>query len=108
MVDLRAMFSLFSPSKVGASTPGPGDDYWYQPAGGLATTGMRVTSETALKVSAVWRSVTILSGTVAKLPIGVTEQRADGGHYPATGHPLHRLLSGRPADRYNTFEWREH
>ncbi len=88
-------------------THGPLDDFWYGPAGGMASaTGMRVTAETAMKLSAVWRCVAIISGSVAMLPLKVYQRRTDGGGDAAPNHPLYDLLYGSPNTWQTSYEFR--
>jgi len=97
---------LLSALEQRAAAYGPADDYWYTPRGVLAATGVRVDEQTALKISVFWRGVSIIAGSVAKLPLHVFERRADGGKQVAREHPLARVLR-RPNERQNGFEWRE-
>jgi HK97 family phage portal protein len=69
---------------------GPDDDYWYQPVSGGGS--MPVTALSALQISAVFACHRILSGDIAKTPIGVFRRTADGRE-PAPTHYLNRLLS---------------
>lgn len=88
-----------------ALSPGPIDDYWYQPVGVPAATGIRVDEQTALKVSVFWRCVQIVSGAMAKVPLHVYERLEGGGREIARGHPFERILR-RPNDRQNGEQWR--
>ena len=90
-----------------AATPGPDSDYWYQPVGGLTLAGITVTKDAALKLSAAWRCTSILTGSVAMLPLPVYQRRRDGGKERATNHPLYALLHDRPNAWQTSHEWRE-
>lgn len=86
---------------------GPTDDFWYQPLGMVSASGMPVTAETAMKLSAVWRCVAILSGSVAMLPLPIYAKRADGGKEIQRRHPLYDVLHDRPNRWQTSYEWRE-
>ncbi len=47
----------------------PWDDFWYQPVGNV-TAGVAVTREVALSIPAVWRAVSLISESIAGLPVG--------------------------------------
>ncbi len=46
------------------------DDFWYEPVGS-STAGVMVTREVALSIPAIWRGVSIISESIAGLPVGV-------------------------------------
>lgn len=71
-------------------------DQGYDPAGFDVT----VNEESAMKVSAVWACVRLLSETVASLPIMLYED-TEKGRVVAKNHPLYRLLHDKP-NRYMT------
>lgn len=85
---------------------GPLDDYWYRPVGLASAAGVRVTADTALKLSAVWRCNQILCGAVAMLPLNVYQRRSDGGKDKATSHPLWDVLHRQPNRWQTSHEWR--
>lgn len=59
------------------------------------TSGQIVTEGTALRLSAVWACVSLLSDTISTLPIGLYERTAEG-RKPAPDHPLWRVLRRQP------------
>jgi HK97 family phage portal protein len=71
-----------------------------------AASGVSVTPENALDVTAVWAAVRMISSTLATLPL-VTYRRTDGGKERAPGHPNYRLLHDRPNPEMSSFVWRE-
>lgn len=75
--------------------------------GSRSNTGLSVTVETAMRVTAVYRAVAILSQTYASLPLGVYRQLANGGKELDRQHPLHGVLCKRPNKWQTSFEWRE-
>ncbi|MBF0418114.1 MAG: phage portal protein, partial [Magnetococcales bacterium] len=92
---------------IGGSDRSVWGDFWFQPIGSRSAGGVIVTPESAMRLSAVYACVRILSETVASLPLKLYEARDDGGKDLVVNHPLYRLLVKRPNDYQNSFEWRE-
>ncbi len=97
--------SLFH-SKAAALSPaetilqvGPG-------MGGLSLAGMPVTADTALRISAVWACVRLISQSLASIPLVVYRRRGDGGRERAEQHPLYALLHGQPNRLMSSFEFK--
>ncbi len=84
-----------------------GGDFWFEPASLRSASGLRVSPERALRLSAVYACVRILAETMASLPLVVYRNRADNGKDRVTDHWLHTLLCRRPNRYQNPFEWRE-
>lgn len=76
--------------------PPPGDDFWYGPAVGPSTSGVQVTQDSALAVSAVFGCVRLLSTAVATIPQKVYEELGENRKRLAPEHPNYRLLHKRP------------
>lgn len=68
---------------------------------------MRVSAESALRISAVYRCVNLIAGTIASLPLHLYEKRDDGGRTRAERHPLYKLLRDQPNVRQTSVEWLE-
>lgn len=61
----------------------------------------------ALEVSAVFRSIALISGALAMLPMRVMTREADGSAgIEAVDHPLHFLLASEPNARQTAFEFK--
>lgn len=93
---------------VGAAAPSgnPLDDRYYQTSRGTYTAGQVVSPETAMRVGAVYRCVSILANVLAMFPKAMYE-RMDRGRHEAPEHPLDPLISFRPNSRQTAFEfWR--
>jgi len=73
----------------------------------MTSSGMSVTSETAMRVSTVYACVGILSQTLAMLPIDVKRYRADGGKDVVKAHRLYKQLKYKPNKWQTSFEFRE-
>ena len=76
--------------------PAPDDEFWYGPAGSLASSGIKVTQETALAISAVFACVRLLSSAVATIPQKVYQRLGEDRKRLAAEHPNYRLLHNRP------------
>lgn len=82
----------------------PWGDFWFTPTGSQSIAGGRVSSTTAMQLSAVFRAVSLVSGHTAMLPVVFYEP---GTRKRITNHPLLKLLNRRPNQWQNAFEWRE-
>ena len=58
--------------------------------------GVTVNTETALRFTAVFAAIKLLSENIAGLPKSVMLRTEDGGYKPAVEHPAHKLLYVRP------------
>jgi HK97 family phage portal protein len=70
------------------------------------TAGVLVSPENALKLSAVWRCVNILSGIISSFPCRPYIENDDGSRDKAKNHPTYRIFSKRPHPFYTkTVYW---
>lgn len=76
-------------------------------AGATSLAGVNVSEESALKFSAVWACVRILSESVAGLPLIVYRRLGDGGKERAPEHSLYSPLHDAPNGEMTSFQWRE-
>ena len=72
-----------------------------------SSTGLNVTPDSALKLSAFWSCVRVLSETMGQLPWGLYEQGRDGASRPVRDHSLAYLLNGEPNQYMTGQEMRE-
>ncbi|WP_286876823.1 MULTISPECIES: phage portal protein [Pantoea] len=63
---------------------------------GTSSSGQVVTADKAMRLSAVWACVRLLSESVSTLPLKVYERQADGSRKAATHHPAYAVLCRRP------------
>lgn len=75
--------------------------------GSLSASGMNVTPDSAMRVTAVYRAVSLLAQTYASLPVGVYRIMSNGGTERDIDHPVDYILSKRPNRWQTSFEWRE-
>lgn len=82
-------------------------DAWYQREGSVGTiAGMEVTPSSAMHVGAVYACTSVISETLAAVPLHMYEQAGESRKV-ATNHPLEELLHDQP-NRYQTsLEFRE-
>lgn len=72
-----------------------------------SATGLSVTPESAMRVTAVYRAVMLKAQTFASLPLGVFLEHEDGGKSLDKKHPLYHVLHDQPNQWQTSFEWRE-
>lgn len=58
--------------------------------------GVTVTPQTAMRSTAVWRSTTLISGTMMSAALGVYEHLPEGGRRYVPDHPYNRFLQVEP------------
>ncbi len=63
---------------------------------GTSSSGKTVSADKAIRLSAVWACVRLLSESVSTLPLKIYERQADGSRKAATGHPAYAVLCRRP------------
>lgn len=81
----------------------PWSDFWFEPVTMHSLSGMRVSADMAMQLSAVFRAVALVSGHMGMLPIKFYKS----GTRQRIQHPLLPLLNRRPNQWQNAFEWRE-
>jgi len=72
----------------------------------VAKSGVSVSEDTALKYTAVFACVRVISETIASLPLFLY-QRLDRGKRKATEHPHYKLLHLKPNPEITSFQFRE-
>lgn len=75
--------------------------------GGQTLSGVRVSPESAMALSAYYASLRNLSEDIGKVPLKVQRKRADGGKSDATDHPVYRLLHDAPNPSHTSITFRE-
>lgn len=88
-------------------TPAPWDDFWYNPIGSGSASGIRVSPETAKRLSTVFSCINKIAKTQAMLPLKIYSDLPNGGKQVAENHPLFDVLYSRPNDQQTAFEWRQ-
>lgn len=64
--------------------------------GGPTASGIRIGSDTAMRISTFYACTNVLSQDVGKAPLILYRRLANGGRERATKHPLYRLMHDRP------------
>lgn len=78
------------------ATGNASDERFWNPYAGSASSGIAVNADTAMKASAVYACVRLISESMAALPLIMYQRQADGGKRRATNHPLYDLLHDSP------------
>ena len=71
---------------------------------GIGNTVTANSPDLAMKISAVYRSVSILSGTIASLPLNIRRKVKDGHFEIDEGNPIYPLLRWRASQRSTAYE----
>ncbi len=74
---------------------------------GQSNSGISVDEETALKISAVYACVKVISETVASLPLNLLKEETNGDLVKAKQHPLYAVLHDEPNNEMSSFTFRE-
>src|ERR1017187_5568137 len=90
-------------SRMKAEDRSPFGNFWFEPVGVRTMSGMRVTSDSSMQLSAVFRAVGLVSGHMGLLPIKFYQR----GTNKRIKHALEHVLNVRPNRYQNAFEWRE-
>jgi HK97 family phage portal protein len=69
--------------------------------------GVAVSHETAMRLSAVWTCVRVRSEDIGKLPCFLYQRLPNGGKRRASDHPLFALIRERPNPYQTAFEFRQ-
>lgn len=78
--------------------------------GGRSVTGLSITTDRALRYSAFWAAVRVVSEDVAKVPFGVFQKVQIGDRTAAKadpGHPVDRVIRYMANPTLTAFTWRE-
>jgi len=70
------------------------------------TSGENVSTESSLRLAAVWACVRVKSEDIAKLPCHLYVKDADGTKNRATAHPLYELILSRPNSLQTAFDFK--
>lgn len=91
------------------STPLSAPDVWLTDVlgDGVSDAGVHVNREAALRCSAVWACVRLLSETVGGLRLVIYKRSGQRDRHAAYDHPLSTLLNDAPNAMMTAFVWRE-
>lgn len=85
---------------------GPLSDYWYTPLAAESQSGVTVTTDSAMRVSAFYACVKLLAEAVGSLPLFLYDREGDDPR-KATDHWMYAALHDRPNRWQTSMEWRE-
>lgn len=74
---------------------------------GMASAGVHVTEESAVRYTWVYACVKVISQTIAMLPCKVLRNLGNGGRDTADDNPLYYLLHDEPNTAMTSYIWRE-
>ncbi len=97
---------MFVTRNIGAG-PSAGDDFWYSPAGSMSSAGARVSADSAMRLSTVYKCVRVRAETVGMLPLLIYRRLQGGGKEVDSAHPLYRLLHDQPNPWQTAMQWRQ-
>ena len=99
---------MFLTTVKAASDRSPWGDFWFTPVTGRSGSGMRVSGDQAMRLTAVYACVRNLSEDFAKLPFRMYRQANESGPRTLiTDHWLLRLICKKPNRWQTPFNWRE-
>ena len=75
-------------------------------SGGASASGVRVTTDSALGLPAVWSSVSLIAGHMGSIPIEVRRRRGEGSERD-TRHTADKLLNKRPNHYQTAFTFKQ-
>lgn len=75
--------------------------------GSNSNTGLSVTPDSAMRVTVVYRAVSILAQTYSSLPLSVDRILPNDGKETDKSHPLYDVIVYQPNKWQTSFEWRE-
>jgi len=75
--------------------------------GRMSNSGVDVDEDTALKISAVYACVKVISETIASLPLNLLKELTNGDNEKAKQHPLYAILKDAPNSEMTSFTFRE-
>lgn len=97
-----------SREKAGSTPANPSQWYVDWVRGGEATySGVRVSTDGAMRTAAVWACVRVRSEDIGKLSLPLYRRLPDGGKERAVDHPYYALIRDQPNPRMTAFEFRQ-
>jgi HK97 family phage portal protein len=99
----------FSLRADATGTPAPWDDYWYERGGrgSASSSGMRVSSESAKRLSTVWACLAARGRIPGTMPCKIYTDVAGGGKKLVKNHPVYKLLGTAPNSVQTPYEFFE-
>lgn len=99
--------SRFRAGGQGGMDRSPWGSFWFEPLGMRTSSGMRVTSLSAMRLAAVYSCVRVISESMAILPFRLYRKKPNGSRDLVTDHWLVTLLTRRPNAWQTPFEFIE-
>ncbi|MBN1807194.1 MAG: phage portal protein [Sedimentisphaerales bacterium] len=104
---LKRFIAVYNATKYTGGNPA-GPQYWVKKLFGAGTTltGIEIDEDTALKYSAIWAAVNIISGAVGFLPV-IAYKRLERGKERLADHPVAKLMHSRPNPYMDALTFKE-
>lgn len=96
---------LSSAPRADAGDRSPSGSFWFEPIGIRTSAGVRVTSQSAMGLPAVYACVQVLAKSFALMPFCLWEP-SETSRKKRPDHWLHRLFCKAPNGFQSPFEWR--
>lgn len=102
------MFTSLFRAEDGSEDRSPWGDFYFKPVALRTVAGARVTTDRAMRHTAVYACVRVLAESMAVLPFQLYRRRTAGrGRELVTDHWLYNLFAKRPNRFQTPFAWRE-
>src|SRR4030095_9049722 len=76
------------------------------PLGQVANSGVNVTPDTSMRLTAVYACIHVISEDIASLPLRLYRRLRPEGEEEARNHPLFKVLHEQPNPEQTSMEWR--
>lgn len=92
---------------TGKSSPGELDNFWYHPVPtGQTSAGVKVSPDSAMRATAVYACVRLLSGVGGFLPISLYKKTSSRRRTTAPEHRVHHVLHDYPNPEQTAYEYK--
>lgn len=85
----------------------PWDDYWFDRVMRPTASGVDVTYDDALGISALWNGIHLIANALATVPLRLYRRKRGGGNEEAREDPRFRIVNRRPNPWQTAFGWRQ-
>ena len=89
------------------SNHAPHDDYWFDRALRPTASGVEITYDDALGITALWNGIHLIANALATVPLRLKRRKRGGGTEDARDDPRFRIANRRPNPWQTAFGWRQ-
>jgi HK97 family phage portal protein len=83
------------------------DDYWFDPVLRPTASGIDVSHETALGITALWNGIHLIANALAMVPLRLYRRKSGGGNVEAREDRRFRIVNLQPNFWQTSFGWRQ-